>query len=571
MKNVYLNKLLAGTLVFLAVFTLQFGLFSRSEAQLPSGTIPKVIALGDSLTVGTGATSGNDWVSVLSRWSNISIINSGISGDTTADALARLQSSVISQDPDVVIVFLGGNDILRARPLEETINNLRSIITQTKASGSRVILIGTHNDTFQSTREAEFRRLASELDVEYAPNVLSGILGNPKLISDAVHPNDAGYRLVAERIWNKLQPMLNDLVPDTDLSVVCEGAPEQADFRTKAVWTAYVWGGAAPHSYTYSWSGSDDLAGTGRTASKTYDTAGTKSAQLKVSEGSLEKTVSCRNSVQVTAPPLVGMCTAAVDVRDRGDENDVTVTWTARAAGGDNQYAFSWSGTDSLNGSSSSVTKTYVTAGEKIGTVRVTSGSQTMDLECKITVRGYMLDTNVTSPLVGGCSISPGRFVTDDEVTWQARASGGTTSTTSTSTLYTWQGSNGLNGTTKNVSKEYNGAGVKSGEVHVEKGAQDFRATCQIQIANQPSNNGGGNSNCFIATAAFGTPMEPEVMLLRDFRDEHLLTNKLGRAFVSAYYTISPPIADTIRESERLKVATRTMLYPVIEVLKVLE
>ncbi len=563
----------AAILALLSVILTQFGAFTTVEAQLPSGTIPKIVALGDSLTTGTGSTAGNDWVSVVSRWSNIPIINAGVSGDTTADALARLQSSVIAQDPDIVIIFLGGNDILQLRPIAETISNLRSIITQVKASGAQVILVGTHNDTFQSTREREFQRLASELDVEYAPNVLSGILGNPRLLSDTVHPNDAGYRLVAERIWNKLQPMLNDLVPNTDLSVTCEVSPEQTDFRTSTKWTAYVWGGASPRTYRYEWSGDDDLRGTGKTVSKTYKTAGSKSAQVKVTNGTLEKTATCRNTVQVTAPPLVGACSAMVAVQNRGDENDVTVTWATRVAGGDNQYTFSWSGTNDLTGSSSSVKKTYVTAGEKIGTVRVTSGNQTMDLECKMTVRGYMLDPNVRSPLVGGCSISPGTFSTDTRITWQARATGGTTGTTSTSTLYTWDGDNGLDGNTSNVSIEYNGAGIKSGEVHVERGTQDFTATCEMQIAERPVSGGGsgGSSDCFIATAAFGTPMEPQVMLLRNFRDEHLLTNAAGRAFVKTYYAISPPIADVIRESETLRAVTRAGLYPIIEAVKVLE
>jgi hypothetical protein len=363
--------------------------------------------------------------------------------------------------------------------------------------------------------------------------------------------------------------MLNDLVPNTDLSVTCEVAPEQTDFRTNTKWTAYVWGGASPHSYRYEWSGNDDLHGTGKTVSKSYKTAGAKSAQVKVTNGSLEKTATCRNTTQVTAPPLVGACSATVAVRNRGDENDVTVTWAARVAGGDNQYTFTWSGTNNLTGSNSSVKQTYVTAGEKIGTVHVTSGNQSMDLECKMTVRGHMLNSNVKSPLVGGCSINPGTFSTDTKVTWQARASGGTTGT---STNYTWDGSNGLEGNTSNVSIEYNGAGKKSGEVHVEKGEQDFRATCQIQIAEKPvSGGGGGSSDCFIATAAFGTPMEPQVMLLRDFRDEHLLTNAAGRAFVETYYTVSPPIANVIRESETLRAVTRAALTPVIEIVKVIQ
>lgn len=565
MKTTY--KLFLTYFIFAGILLLQNVVATPVSAALPAGSIPKVIALGDSLTAGTGATSGNDYVSVLSRWSNIPIVNAGISGDTTTDALARI-GNITAQDPDIVIVFLGGNDILQLKPLSETISNLRSIVTQLKNSGAQVILVGTHNDTFQSTREREFERLASELDVEYVPNALNGILGHSSLLSDAVHPNDAGYRLIADRLWRKLEPMLNDLVPNTDLSVTCEVQPEHTDFKTGTRWTSYVWGGASPHSYAYTWSGDEDLTGTGRTVSKTYKTEGTKSAQLTVTNGSLTKTVTCRNSTQVTPPPLVGSCSTSVNVRNRGDENDVTVTWSARAAGGNGQYTYGWSGGNGLTGSSTSIEKTYVTAGEKIGTVHIASGNQSIDLECKIIVRGYMLDPDERSPLVGGCSVSGGSFSTDNTITWSARTSGGHTSTTSTSTRYTWDGSNGLDGDTRTVSIKYNGAGTKSGTVEVQKGAQDFSATCQTHIAEKPVNGGSGSSDCFIATAAFGTPMEPQVMLLRDFRDQHLLTNRFGRALVRTYYTISPPIAHIIAKSDTLRAITRALLYPVIETVK---
>jgi hypothetical protein len=79
-----------------------------------------------------------------------------------------------------------------------------------------------------------------------------------------------------------------------------------------------------------------------------------------------------------------------------------------------------------------------------------------------------------------------------------------------------------------------------------------------------PSNSGGGGGGCFIATAAFGSYLDPHIIILRDFRDSYLLTNSLGQAFVNYYYRYSPPIADVINKHESLKSATRWALIPVV-------
>jgi acyl-CoA thioesterase I len=159
-----------------------------------------VLVFGDSLVYGHGATSGNDFVSVLSRKLQTSIVNAGVPGDTTSSALKRLQSDVIDQKPNVVLVLLGGNDALQKISSEQTFDNLKTIVTSLQANGSEVVLLGVQGALFNDPYKNKFEELVKETKVEYVPNVLSGIFGRADLMSDPIHPNDKGYQKIADKI-----------------------------------------------------------------------------------------------------------------------------------------------------------------------------------------------------------------------------------------------------------------------------------------------------------------------------------------------------------------------------------
>jgi acyl-CoA thioesterase-1 len=167
-----------------------------------------VIAFGDSLTAGYGAQAGQDYPSRVSAATGIAILNAGINGDTTEGALARLDKDVLSRDPRIVIVGLGGNDYLQSIPIATTETNLRSIIDKIEGAGAMVIVLGFRFPSLNADYEAMYKRVAKDEQCLFVANVLSGILTNPELKSDEVHPNARGYQLMADRVAGPLQKLL---------------------------------------------------------------------------------------------------------------------------------------------------------------------------------------------------------------------------------------------------------------------------------------------------------------------------------------------------------------------------
>jgi len=175
-------------------------------ARPTSGTT--LIAFGDSLVAGRGATDGHDFVALLSKRIRMPIVNAGRSGDTTRSALERLDRDVLSRKPRIVIVLLGGNDFLRRVPVEETFANLEEIVGRIRQTGAAVVLVGLSVGIFSDAYGGKYEELARRADAGLVPGILDGILGRADRMADSIHPNDRGYQMIADR----LEPVLRELV-----------------------------------------------------------------------------------------------------------------------------------------------------------------------------------------------------------------------------------------------------------------------------------------------------------------------------------------------------------------------
>ncbi len=169
-----------------------------------------VAAFGDSLTAGYGLAPGEGFAPVLQerlRLSGLSVtvINAGVSGDTSADGLARADW-VMQDKPDIVIVELGANDMLRGLPVGAMKKNLDAIVARIQSGGARVLLAGmlageNLGAQYQKEFRAAFAKIAEERGVLFYPFFLEGVAAVPELnLPDGKHPNAKGVRVIAENI-----------------------------------------------------------------------------------------------------------------------------------------------------------------------------------------------------------------------------------------------------------------------------------------------------------------------------------------------------------------------------------
>jgi acyl-CoA thioesterase I len=168
-----------------------------------------VICFGDSISQGFGASPKTAYPAYLAQLMRLPVVNAGIEGDTSAGALKRIQTDVLVREPLLVIVEFGANDFLTKTPLEETRDNIESIIKKCQEQGAIVALADVSNTHLMPEYGPMFRALSRAYKTIYIPNLLDHIYDNARLKSDYFHPNASGYQIVAQRVYRAILPYLN--------------------------------------------------------------------------------------------------------------------------------------------------------------------------------------------------------------------------------------------------------------------------------------------------------------------------------------------------------------------------
>jgi acyl-CoA thioesterase-1 len=181
----------------------------------------RVVFLGDSLSAGLGLAEADAFPSLVrdllrEAGHEVDVVNAGVSGDTSAGGLSRVDWA-LRQEPHILVVELGGNDALRGQPLENTENNLRLIVRRGLDSGARVVLLGmdlptNYGPDYAGSFADMYERIAREERVLLVPEFVREVGTDPAMMQpDGLHPTAEGHRLLAESLVPYLGPMVEEI------------------------------------------------------------------------------------------------------------------------------------------------------------------------------------------------------------------------------------------------------------------------------------------------------------------------------------------------------------------------
>jgi lysophospholipase L1-like esterase len=595
--NWYLGWLITGLLLFALFPTPVLGQESAID----------IIAYGDSLVEGLDVSNAESFPGQLDRLvgDEYDIINRGQTGAETEILLNNLQTQVLDSNPDMVILFAGGADLIPdfdndgRVPADETFSNLEEIINQLQAEDIRVVLLGHGSYDIPGFTLVdytdEFEELANDTGVYFVPDATGDITLDPKYTNpDLIHPNPRGYSFITRKMFPVFQEAVYEEFPDAPLSGSCQvDIPSQKE-RSELVfadeedavtdqeinWEAFVIGGYGNYDYEWELETDTDTGNEtqfGKKVSIEYEEDGDKSASYEVTsesddmENTATETIQCSQTIDVETAPVGGKC--EVEMRIDSVDDEVDVEWSVDAVGGTKEYEYEWTRNNSQSTGSNDrqfrQTFDRDNTGVKSATVAIDSGSKDAELTCGVEIPEENASNDDDPALESAsCNLRGYDYEIGDTVEWNADVDPFYRETDDgkriATTTVEWSGTDNLSTTSNPARIAYETVGTKEGRVEVDAATgEDMFLECEMEIVpdTDGETRGGG---CFIATAAYGTEMAQDLDILRDVRDNVLMQNWAGRTFVDIYYTVSPPVADVIADSGLLQSVTRTLLQPVI-------
>ncbi len=193
------------SLLALALVLVALGGCSKPAKLAALGPDATVLAFGDSLTFGTGASEDESYPAQLARLIGRKVARAGVPGEVSAVGLKRLPEALDEHEPRLLLLCHGGNDFLRRLSKQQVAENLRAMIRLARSRGVQVVLIGTPEPGFTVTPPEFYAEIAREFGIPYEEAVIGKILRDSSLKSDPIHPNARGYRLIAERVAEVLK------------------------------------------------------------------------------------------------------------------------------------------------------------------------------------------------------------------------------------------------------------------------------------------------------------------------------------------------------------------------------
>jgi acyl-CoA thioesterase-1 len=192
--------------VILSLFLI-FAFISCTKNEFPN-LQKTIVCFGDSLTEGKGANPGGTYPDFLQKMTNIHVVNLGVSGNTSVQGLLRIDE-VINQKAFLILVEFGANDFFKKVPMAETKQAIETIVDKLQATGATVVLVATE-DTQLPDLYNTLKKISKDKKTKFIDGMLNDIWDNRALFSDNLHPNSDGYKIVAEKIYKEIIPIIKN-------------------------------------------------------------------------------------------------------------------------------------------------------------------------------------------------------------------------------------------------------------------------------------------------------------------------------------------------------------------------